>query len=61
MRMILVFLEGLRTLSIVYEKVKIFEVIESRKIRRNTDAPSGLKRFSSYMNIPGQYLALTKL
>ena len=28
-------------------KVKIFEIIESRKPRGNTDAPFGLKKFFS--------------
>ena len=31
--MILVFLEGLLTLSNAYEKVKIYDIIESRKLR----------------------------
>ena len=34
-----VFLEGLLRLSSVYEKVKIFEIIESRKLRGNVDEP----------------------
>ena len=38
-----VFLEGLPTLSNGYEKVKIFEIIESRKPMGNTDNPFGLK------------------
>ena len=41
----------------VYEKVKIFETIESRKARGNTDDPSGLKRFFSCINIPDDFLA----
>ena len=39
-----VFLEGPLTLSNVYEKVKIFEIIKLRKPRENKDDPSGLKR-----------------
>ena len=38
-----IFLEGLPTLSNVYEKVKIFEITESRKPVGNTDNPFGLK------------------
>ena len=34
-RVELVFLEGLRTLSNVYEKVKIFKVIKKRKLRES--------------------------
>ena len=52
-----VFLEGLLTLSNVYEKVKIFEIIESRKPRGNTDDLFGLKRFFSCINIPDKFLA----
>ena len=52
-----VFLEGLLTLSNVYEKVKIFEIIESRRPRENKDDPFGLKRFSSCINIPDKFLA----
>ena len=51
------FLEGLLTLSNVYEKVKIFEIIESRKPRGNTDDLFGLKRFFSCINIPDKFLA----
>ena len=51
------FLEGLLTLSNVYEKVKIFEIIESRKPRGNTDNLFGLKRFFSCINIPDKFLA----
>ena len=38
-----VFLEGVLTLSNVREKVKIFEIIESRKLSGNVDDPFGLK------------------
>ena len=34
-----VFLEGLLTLNNVYEKVKIFEIIESKKLKGNVDEP----------------------
>ena len=51
----LVFLEGLLTQSNVYEKVKIFEITESRKPRGNTDNPFGLKRVFSCKNIPDNY------
>ena len=44
-----VFLEGLLTLSDIYEKFKIFEIIKSRKPRGNTDDPFGL-------NIPDKFL-----
>ena len=50
-------LESLLTLSKVYEKIKIFETIESRKPRGNTDKPFGLKRFFSCVNIPDKFLA----
>ena len=40
-----VFLKGFLTLSNVYEKVKIFEIIESRKPTGNKDDRFGLKRF----------------
>ena len=52
-----VFLEGLLTLSNVYEKVKIFEIINTRKPRGNRDNPFGLKRFFSCINIPDKLLA----
>ena len=52
-----VFLEGLLTLSNVYEKVKIFEIIESRKARGNTDDLFGLKRIFLCINIPDEFLA----
>ena len=42
-----VFLEGLLTLSNVHEKVKILEIIESRKLSGNIDYLLGLKRFFS--------------
>ena len=51
-----VFLKGLLRLSNVYEKDKIFEIIESRKPRGNTDNLSGLKRFYSCTNIPDEFL-----
>ena len=51
------FLEGLLTLSNIYEKVNIFEIIELRKPRGNTDKPFGLKRFFSCINIPAKFLA----
>ena len=47
-----VFLEGLLTLSNVYDKVKIFEIIDSIKPRGNVDDPFGLKKFFSCINIP---------
>ena len=43
----MVFLKGLLTLSNAHEKVKIFEMIESRKLRGNVDDPFGLKRLFS--------------
>ena len=52
-----VFLEGLLKLSNVYDKVKIFEIIESRKPRANLDNPFDLKRFFSCINIPDKFLA----
>ena len=52
-----IFLEGLLTLSNAYEKVKIFEIIESRKLRGNAENPFGLKRFFSFINIPDRFLA----
>ena len=54
---IVVFLVGLLTLSNVREKVKILEKFESTKLRGNVDDPFGLKRFFSYINIPGKFLA----
>ena len=47
-----VFLEGPLTLTNVYWKIKIFEIIESRKPRGNVDDPFGLKRFFPFINIP---------
>ena len=44
-----VFLEGLLTLSDIYEKCQIFEIIKSRKRRGNRDDPFGL-------NIPDKFL-----
>ena len=52
-----VFLGGLLAMNNVYEKVKIFETIESRKARGNTDDPFGLKRFFSCINMPDDFLA----
>ena len=52
-----VFLEGLLTLSTVHEKVKILEIIESRKLRGKVDDPFSLKRFFPYINIPDKLLA----
>ena len=52
-----IFLEGLLTLSNVYQKIKIFEIIESRNLRGNTDHPFGLKKFFSCINSPGRFLA----
>ena len=40
-----VFLEGLLTLSNVFEKVKIFEIIKSQRLRGNVDDAFGLKVF----------------
>ena len=52
-----IFLEGLPTLSNVYEKVKIFETTESRKPKGNTGNPFGLKSSFSCMNIPDKFPA----
>ena len=49
--MVLVFLEDPLTLINVYEKLKIFELPESKKRRGKVDAPSGLKKFFSDVNI----------
>ena len=38
-------LEGVPTLSNVYEKVKTFKMIKKRKLRGIADTPFGLKRF----------------
>ena len=40
-----VFLEGLLTLSNVFEKVKIFEIIKLQRLRGNVDDAFGLKVF----------------
>ena len=53
--MALVLLEGLLTLINIYEKVKIFKIIEERKLRGIVDAPFGLKRFFSYINNPDKF------
>ena len=50
------FPEGLLTLSHVNEKIKVFEIMESRKPRGNTGDSFGLKRFFSYINIPDKFL-----
>ena len=57
--MVLVFLEGLLTLSYVYmhEEDKTFELIESRKPRGNADDPFGLKSLFSCRNIADKFLA----
>ena len=52
-----VFRKGFLTLSNVYEKVKIFEIIESRKPTGNPDDPFTVERFFSYINIPVKFLA----
>ena len=51
-----VFLEGLLTLSDAREKVKIFEIIESRNLRGNVDDPFGLKRLFFCIIIPDKFL-----
>ena len=51
------FLEDLLTLSNVYERFKIFEIIESRKFGSNVDYPFGLKRLFFCINIPDTFLA----
>ena len=43
--MALVFLEGVPTLSNVYEKVKTFKMIKKGKLRGIADTAFGLKRF----------------
>ena len=48
--MTLVFLEGLLTLINVDEKVKIFNIIEKRKLRGTVNASFHLKSFLSYIN-----------
>ena len=54
-------MEGLLflTLNNVYEKVKIFGIIESRKPRENVDDPLDLKRFFFCINILDKFLTLT--
>ena len=52
-------MEVLLTLRNVYKKVKIFEIIESRKARGNTDNPFGLKMFFFCINIPDKFLKLS--
>ena len=55
--MLLVFLESLLTLRNLYEEVKIFKIIESKKLGKNVDAPLRLKRFFIYMNKQDKLLA----
>ena len=55
--MALVFLEGLPTLSSIYEKVKIFKMMKKRKLRGIADTPFGLKRAFSYIDNPNKFLA----
>ena len=50
-------LKGLLTLNNVYQEVKIFEIIESRKPMGNTDDPFVLKRFFSCINVSDKFLA----
>ena len=50
------FFEGLLILNIAYEKVKIFEIIESEKRRGNADVLIGSKSFFSYVNTPDKIL-----
>ena len=57
MGLVLVFLEDLLTLSNVYEKVKIFEIIESRKLKGNMDALFGIKSFFPYIKISDKFWA----
>ena len=54
-------LEGLLILALnnVYEKVKIFGIIESTKPRGNADDPLDLKRFFFCINILDKFLTLT--
>ena len=61
MEIVLVFLEMYMTLSNVYEKIKILEIIESRKFKGNVDAPFGLKQLFSHINNSVKFLAQTKL
>ena len=55
--MALVFLEGVPTLSNVYEKVKTFKMIKKRKLKGIADTSFGLKRFFSYIDNPDMFLA----
>ena len=55
--MALVSLEGVHTLSNVYEKVKTFKMIKKRKLRGTADTPFGLKRFFSYTDNLDKFLA----
>ena len=55
--MLLVFMESLLTLRNLYEEIKIFKIIESRKLRKNVDAPFCLKRFFIWMNMQDNFLA----
>ena len=41
-----------------YEKVKVFEIIESKKVRGNVKDPFGLKRFFSRINIQEEQLSI---
>ena len=50
------FPEGLLKLSNVHDKVKIFEIIESRKLRGNADDLFGLNRLFTCINIPDKIL-----
>lgn len=50
-------LKGLLTLSNQYEKVKMLEITESRKLRRNVFDSFGLKRPFSCISIPDKFLA----
>ena len=52
-----VFVECLVTRSNVYENVKIFEIVESRKLRGRVDDTFGLKRFFSFINTPDRLQA----
>lgn len=44
-----------------FEKAKIFEIIESRKLLGKAKVSFGLKKFSSYVNNPAKFLSQTKL
>ena len=41
----------------LYENFKIFELVESRKLRGNLEDPFGLIRFLSCINIPDKFIA----